>query len=255
MNQLNPLKKRNILMAEKGAVPEWGLSLFVSIKGFFRGFQLLKIIRDSMAGLFFPHRCLNCNEFSDKIFCQNCRRQIESVPALNFPKKSLLAALVSFGCYRGILERQIKLFKFHGQQHLAGRLGQLLLECFRKTSPISDDCEKLIIPVPLHLKKEAERGFNQSLFLARELGKLLKAEVCLDLIRVKNTRPLYTLSRRSRLKELRNAFVVGNRAAIEGRVVILVDDIFTTGATLYSCARALKQSGARHIIGLTLARV
>ena len=120
----------------------------------------------------------------------------------------------------------------------------------------------LIVPVPLHLSRRRERGFNQSELLAaglvRALGKQRGgaapqvAKACLR--RTRATPPQTGLSVASRRENLRGAFEVVKPDAVRGRVIVLVDDVMTTGATLSACARALKRAGAARVMGLTLAR-
>lgn len=112
-----------------------------------------------------------------------------------------------------------------------------------------------IVPVPLHPRRLRERGYNQSGLLARELGKLTNLPVLQDgLIRTKEARPQVKASDvEERRRNVANAFVCQNEK-VSGKQIILVDDVCTSGATLESCALALKNKGAVGVWGLTLAR-
>ncbi len=118
--------------------------------------------------------------------------------------------------------------------------------------------EWLLVPVPLHASRLRERGFNQSLLISRHLGQMAAIAVEPDLIRrTKRTRPLKGLNPAQRDKEVRAVFKVDATAKpkIKGRKIILVDDVFTSGATARACARQLKRAGASEVIILCWARV
>jgi ComF family protein len=114
----------------------------------------------------------------------------------------------------------------------------------------------LLIPVPLHVSRLRWRGFNQSLLLTKELAR--SWEMPLDpfvLRRCRSTPPQVGLDERARRRNVRGAFTVVDRTSIKGRSVLLVDDVFTTGATVNECAATLRRAGARCVDVLVLARV
>lgn len=117
----------------------------------------------------------------------------------------------------------------------------------------------LIVPVPLHPRRLWRRRYNQSALIARTLGRLSKKPVdCLALVRTRPTPSQGEMpSAQARRRNVRGAFrVAHNRAeAVRGKAVLLIDDVFTTGATIDACARALRRAGARRVLVLTLARV
>jgi ComF family protein len=112
-----------------------------------------------------------------------------------------------------------------------------------------------VIPVPLHKDRLKKRGFNQSLLLAREVARGFRIEVDYkSLKRTLPTRPQVDLKTDERRKNVRGAFEVKRAERVCGRRVVLVDDVFTTGATVRECSKVLKKAGARVYV-LTLARV
>ena len=116
----------------------------------------------------------------------------------------------------------------------------------------------LIVPAPLHRKRLFSRRYNQSAILALALGRLTGAEVCTDALRrVRNTPPQGGLNRAARERNLRGAIEIRPRrkALVQGRNILLVDDVLTTGATAEACARALRRAGARRVDVSCLARV
>jgi len=113
----------------------------------------------------------------------------------------------------------------------------------------------VIIPVPLHKKRLKERGFNQAELLAEKLNSFLGARVeAKVLFRQRYTRPQAELGALDRKENIKGAFVCPLDVNLAGQNIILLDDVFTTGATMQECARALKQAGAGEIYGLVLAR-
>ncbi len=111
---------------------------------------------------------------------------------------------------------------------------------------------QLLVPVPLHKKKLRERGFNQSTLIADNLSKLTGIKVCDALIRAKNTKPQYELNFLERQNNIKDAFVINSKFSVNAKDIILIDDIFTTGATLNECAKVLKESGAACVKTFTL---
>lgn len=114
----------------------------------------------------------------------------------------------------------------------------------------------LLLPVPLHVERLRERGFNQSLLLAKKLGKKYKLPVSFSLLkRCKSTLSQTGLNKNEREKNIKGAFVVTDREKLAGKSIILIDDVYTTGATINECARLLLKAGAQEVAALTLSRV
>ena len=125
----------------------------------------------------------------------------------------------------------------------------------REWIPNPHAADFLTVPVPLHRRRLKERGFNQTLLLAKVLSSDLGTQLdYLSLIRKKYTRAQTGLKREERRKNVKDAFSVIYPEIIRDKKIILVDDVFTTGHTLNECARTLKKSGAIGVICLTLAR-
>jgi ComF family protein len=156
------------------------------------------------------------------------------------------------GFYEGALRASV--LELKRQPHIALRLTGLMLTAQQRAPINSAD---LIIPVPLHAERERERGFNQASLLARELACL--GRLPLDghsvVRRIHTERHRAGMDARARLDSVANAFAIRHPKLVAGRRVLLVDDVFTTGATVTACAAALKQAGAEEVFVLTLARV
>ena len=128
----------------------------------------------------------------------------------------------------------------------------LLLE--RVGKQIIDEAD-LIIPVPLHYKRLLARKYNQAALLAHHLAKKHhKAYAPLALKRIKNTETQGHKTAQQRAENVKNAFAISHPETVKGKIVLLVDDVFTTGATLNACAKELKKAGAQKVLCLTLAR-
>jgi ComF family protein len=143
--------------------------------------------------------------------------------------------------------------KYSGRRRAARRLAALLLEddAVRRLVATSD----VLVPVPLHPRRLRQRGFNQSALLAAALGHTLARPVCADaLVRRRETAPQAGLTAAERRRNVRDAFALRRRARTAGRVVTLIDDVTTTGATALACARALANGGASEVRLLTVAR-
>jgi len=113
-----------------------------------------------------------------------------------------------------------------------------------------------VVPVPLHPERQRERGFNQAELLAREVAARLGLPLEPRAVERRKPRPpKLKLSRHERWQAARGAYAAAPGRRFDNRRVLLVDDVFTTGATLDACAQALHEAGAAHVIALTVARV
>jgi ComF family protein len=159
-------------------------------------------------------------------------------------------AAYSFGAYEGVLRELIHLFKYGRVRPLAAPLGQMMVAAIPR-----DQTFDLVAPVPLHWRRRLARGFNQSELLARAVARRYGLAPVNALRRKRSTGVQAGLSHAGRRVNVASAFEASPKAAVAGRRVLLVDDVLTTGATLASCASALKRAGARYVAVLTLARV
>jgi competence protein ComFC len=151
------------------------------------------------------------------------------------------------------LKEAIHRFKYGRVLPLVKVFGDLLHPAFQNLT--RDFPTDLLVPVPLHIKRLRERGFNQTLLLVRELSKrtgIPYTERALK--KIKDTPFQITLKKRERRKNLRRAFQVKDPERIKGKAVMLVDDVYTTGTTVNECSRALRRAGAEGVVVLTVAR-
>ena len=154
--------------------------------------------------------------------------------------------IIYYGIYAGSLRKVIHLLKFKGIKRLAQPIAMLLSEL---PLPEADG----IVPVPLHSKKMKEREFNQTALIGRHLSRQSGIPLLLEVLKKDKTTPPQTdVTGKERLKNVKNAFSTGK--PLTGLRLILVDDVITTGATVYECARVLKKAGATSVIVVALAR-
>jgi len=163
--------------------------------------------------------------------------------------------------YEHILTRVIHGFKYRGKVQLAKPLAELLRTAFGLFW--ETDSIDIILPVPLHHKRFRKRGFNQAYLLVRNWNSLagqfpdqpVKLQIDRNLlVRTVATAPQSALGRTQRAVNIKNAFDLTNRDRVKGKSVLLIDDVYTTGATVNECARLLLNCGARYVDVLTLAR-
>ncbi len=155
----------------------------------------------------------------------------------------------SFGGYQDALRALIHLLKYERIRTLSRPLGELLAMAFPR-----DQRFDAIVPMPLHWRKQWQRGFNQSALLAEHLGRRLGLPVIRAVRRVRATSPQAGLTNSKRRANVAGAFAPHRRARVNGLRLLLVDDVMTTGATASACSRALKSGGARYVALLALAR-
>ena len=180
---------------------------------------------------------LNPHPLDEQGLCGLCRRGLTGFDAA-----------YSFGSYENELRELIHLFKYAGVETLSRPLGKLLLIALPREQRFD-----VVVPMPLHWRKQWRRGFNQSELLAREISRAWKMPLKRAVRRVKNTAAQAGLTNAKRRDNVSGAFRV--KHALQGMRVLLVDDVMTTGATAGACAAALKRVGASHVTLLTLARV
>ena len=174
--------------------------------------------------------------------CSNCR-------GLELHFTSARSAVVAEGLVLEIIHR----YKYQQQLWFEPFLAGLLV---RQAAPrLRAEGWNLLVPVPLHPVKEREREFNQATRLARRLGRATGLPVNTRAVRrVERTRVQALLSREERARNVRRAFAPAPGADLGGARAVLVDDVFTTGATTSACARALRQAGAAEVCVWTVAR-
>jgi ComF family protein len=159
----------------------------------------------------------------------------------------------SFGVYEGTLAHAIILLKYERLEPLGTYFAMQLLQLVRANAQLMP--LDMVVPVPLHRQKHKERGFNQVDLFAHPLARRLRLPYRPVLLMRSRPRPeKHLLSQEERWEAVRGAFVMRQGGRVDNLRVLLLDDVMTTGATLDACARALREAGARSVLGLTIAR-
>ncbi len=192
-----------------------------------------------------------------KSVCAGCwRKVIRNGPCADWcTLDGHTSFLVASGCrYRGPIKRLVYKLKYDGDRLIAFDLSLLLVSAWARLAEEIAGRSPLLVPVPLHGKRLSRRGYNQAELLARHAGRRLGVVVdARALKRSRATDPQHGLGRCERLANVAGAFTA-ERRRVEGRFVILVDDICTSGATLSEAARATMSAGAAGVAGLAVAR-
>lgn len=233
----------------------------------------------NLVELFFPARCVCCDarivEPENPYICFHCREKINllalkdvcsccGTPIVHVARPGglqhrcgeCLHTAPPFSVARSVFTHKepiatlIHKLKYQKTSAALAAIKTLLPKVF----PEFSHCD-LIAPVPLHTNRLQERGFNQSLLLAKASFSQGLSQIRPDLLkRVRNTTPQTTMTGEERRKNLRNAFAVTNLESLDGLSVCLVDDVFTTGSTVSECSLILNSCGAKEVRVLTLSR-
>jgi ComF family protein len=174
-----------------------------------------------------------------------CGRCLLHPPGFNAARAALI--------YEGPVRSLIHAFKYNHKIHLRRPLGLLTAQSLADFVALY--APDLIVPVPLHVKRLRDRGFNQAILL----GEVLSHEWHIPMHRqamrrIRWTEPQINLTAEQRRDNVRGAFSVGDAAVVAGRRVLLVDDVFTTGSTVEECSKVLKKTGAAEVVVITVAR-
>lgn len=219
--------------------------------------------------IIFPKRCVDCGKAGDFV-CYDCATKIEIIKTLTCP---VCGKISKFGqiCPRcrvrqglvleglfcsahydvGPTKEMIHHFKYSGFTEIGIFLAEMIYQSLRHNLP---NGPIVIVPVPLHKNREGKRGFNQSELIARELSKMLDIPGGCAIIRTKDTISQVNLDKKLRINNLVGAFACDDPSFIEGKNVLLVDDVATTLTTLNECAKVLKEAGAKKVWGVVVAR-
>lgn len=210
----------------------------------------------------FPVSCLNCRQ-ENTWLCRKCLEKInlQNKYIAKSSKNPWLDFIIISGSYKNpILQKTIKCFKYKSVETLALPLSKLLKKTLLNYPWLLKQNWK-IIPVPLHRRRELERGFNQNLILAKQIWpyrdwrnqSLQNSILDQTLIRFKYTKPQTKLKKTERQLNIKGAFTVKDAKQIEKQNILLIDDVLTTGSTLNECAKILKQAGASNVGAIVVA--
>lgn len=224
--------------------------------------------------LFFPPniKCLGCGvdlkQKQDIELCDECVKTIEflnedkcceycgtSLKSKNVcstcsSNKRYFDVARSVATYESIISKLIIELKYHNRPYIKNTLAHLL---FKKFDNLGWNVD-LVIPVPLTKRRQRQRGFNQSLLIAKEFCNLTNLTLCDDvLLKSKESEHQANLGYFDRQENIKESFKLKNKSRLKNKVVLLIDDVLTTGATASACSKVLKEGGAKFVFVLTVA--
>lgn len=226
--------------------------------------NLLKTYLTDFVSLLFPDNCVCCNRLltmSQNHICSICEDELPYTKENlknHYLADKLMAIQPILGVFSALYYHPentvgaiLNQLKYRQRKELGFFLGKILANELRSFTLDVD----LILPVPLHATKLAKRGYNQSELLVQELSKQLAIPMDTEhLIRIENTKSQTKKSRQERYKTMQNVFQVKEQEFVQGKSILLIDDVVTTGATMLSCAEVLFQSGVKSVTFATAAK-
>jgi ComF family protein len=198
-------------------------------------------LKSRALNLFLKSNCPLCDRTATEIFCRYCQRQIQECQLLQ-PDRYWQGDLPLFawGRYQGSVKQSIGKLKYDGNRAIADFYGELLAHSWQELIHLDPATKLIVVPIPLHAEKLASRGFNQAELIARKFCQVTGSKLDLSLQRIRPTIAQFGLSKAARQENVTDAFALANSALKPGARVLLVDDIYTTGATVRSAAAILR---------------
>ena len=215
--------------------------------------------------LLFPKKCVSCGKL-DAYICKECYLKIDYVdkPICPICQRQAIGGRTHPGChgkynldglvvvcrYRGPIKAAIQKVKYKWVYDIEKVLVDLLISSLWK---FDIPAKNILVPVPLHARRKRWRGFNQAEILAKTLAKSFKVPFSDLMIRIIDTATQVGLKRDDRRKNVRGAFSLRQGADVDGKNIVLCDDVYTSGATMREATQVLKRVGAKCVWGLAIA--
>ncbi len=203
-------------------------------------------LKENIIDILFPKICVGCGKEGNYI-CEKCSLFLSE--ATSIFARGNLREVISVWEYEGLIKKIILRIKYDG---IFDTINELVKKVFERREPYIPE-DMVITFVPMFKKKEKRKGFNQAELIARKVGEITGREVLPLLEKIKDTPSQTELDKKERVKNVKNSFQMKKGASCP-RDILIVDDVWTSGATMEECARVLRKSGARNIRGFVLAR-
>lgn len=207
--------------------------------------------------VFFPARCPFCKGIisADEVVYQNCEKKInrKSIKSTLTTRTGRTFECVAPFAYVEPIRGAIHDYKFNGAKNFAVPFGKYVADVLAESVDIAK--VDLITSVPLHKARKRERGFNQAEIFAKEVSRLTGVRYAETLKKVKRNKTQHELSQQERIENVKDVYAITDSAAVTGKVIVICDDILTTGNTMAECADVILKSGAKTVIGATIANV
>ena len=214
---------------------------------------------ENVLDFIFPPVCAFCGKVGEGNLCQKCRKAItnSSIFANQLDFYSNQSYFIDehfyLFSYEEPIREKILQYKFEDKAYLAN----CIYEFFMNNEKIYGFLKKydIIIPVPISLARRRERGYNQSEIIARKISKMVGIPIETQVLKKeKHNQPQSSLNKKQRKENVKNVYKIQNELKIQRKEILLLDDIYTTGATANECAKMLKQAGGERIGILTIAK-
>ena len=218
--------------------------------------NIIQYLIESLTDVIFPNVCGICGKLDEKSLCKKCEMKLQKLKNINFQDfmDQNYNELISIFSYEGIIRSNILNYKFKDKAYMGKTFAKFITNeknVFEKIKTYDT-----IIPVPISKERMKQRGYNQSLILAKELNKYLNLELVNNsLIKTKNVVEQSSLNKEERQKNIINAYELKNRQILENKKVLIIDDIYTTGSTVNECARMIRLAKPEKIGVLAFAKV
>ena len=244
--------------------------------------ELWEYLKEGFLNLIFPFSCENCGkeirESKGYAICEDCMNQIKFISdPYCYRCGKPLSSLVSFeeravcsdcyqakrsfefarsvATYQGVMRKCIHLLKYKKQVKLVQPLGNLIIEYLRKDKTIPLQEVDLIVPVPLFKEDYQKRGFNQSGLLGRYIADYFSIPFSENiLLKNRHNASQVGLSKKERKNNVKKVYTINSSLENEASSILLIDDIYTTGATVEACCRELRKTKIKNLFVVTLAR-
>jgi len=198
-------------------------------------------------------KCMDRLEFIGNKSCELCGAKIFADTKICIDcmaNSRIIERNYSALVYSGEIKKIVHAYKYLGHKYLSKPLGNILYDKYVEVNNEID--ADIIIPVPLNINRERERGFNQVTLMLKQFEKCRDIIDDKVLVRIKDTPQQMSLAKEKRRENVEGAFEIKDESAVKGANVLLVDDIYTTGATMDECARVLYRAGANNVCSMTL---
>lgn len=211
-------------------------------------------ITETLLQLCFPPACVRCGKLGKHYLCPQCLQILQPSPHIQtYPSHHPFHQHIYLFRYQGALRELFLSYKFHQQSHIYHAFVEILI----KNEKIYRNLKNydIIVAVPISKQRKKERGYNQSALIARKIAKQVGIRYAPHVLcKIKHNLPQHNLEKKQRKENVKNAYKLQYPQTIQGKKVLLIDDIYTTGNTVKECSRVLQQAGVKQVSVLTIAK-
>ena len=216
--------------------------------------KILSFIKH-VINLIYPNVCGICDKVCKDNLCKKCEinfKKIAKVRIDTYKNKNFTKHIYLFK-YEGIIKERLIEFKFNEKPYIYKGFVKFLIKNKKICSFLKS--YDIIIPVPIHYNRKVTRGYNQSALISKEIAKILKINYVEKVLFKKiNNKPQSTKNKAERKENVIGVYCLKNAYKIKNKKIVLLDDIYTTGSTVNECAKILKESGAKKVDVITIAK-